>query len=113
MKLSVAILFPVACAAELAALADVVTLGTRPHWLIDQMKEGSSFSWGCVIAVHSIITKANDMWCCSSPKKLLPLCRPFVRISIYHLTTNPPVHFSFDNGEAAASCLFPPSPSPS
>jgi hypothetical protein len=38
MKLSVAVFFPVACAAELAALADVVTLGTRPYWLLDQMK---------------------------------------------------------------------------
>ena len=36
MKLSF-ILFPY-CPAELAALADVVTLGTRPYWLIDQMK---------------------------------------------------------------------------
>lgn len=43
MKLSSAILLisPIACAAEYAALADVVAIDTRPYWLIDQMKPSS------------------------------------------------------------------------
>jgi hypothetical protein len=43
MKLSSAFLFisPLACAAEYAALADVVAIDTRPYWLIDQMKSSS------------------------------------------------------------------------
>ena len=44
MKLFIAILVlsPLACVAELAALADVVTVGVRPYFLLDQMKPSSA-----------------------------------------------------------------------